>query len=308
MTAIVVHGGAGHFADERVGRVRDGCRQAAAAGFAVLAQGGAALDAAQAAVRALEDDPEFNAGHGAVLTRAGTAEMDAALMCGATSRFGAIAAMANARNAIDIARAVLDDGEHVLLCAGGAWDFARERGFAPADAAAIVTERARERLARAAAEAGRAVPERDPGTVGACAIDSRGHVAAATSTGGMTYKRPGRIGDTPLCGCGTFASGAGAASATGEGEAIIRITMTRFCVDAMARGLSAEDAAWAAIDELGDKVGGEGGIICVDSAGRVGAAHNASRMAFASVIAQPSGELLTRDGVSIARAATLANV
>lgn len=301
MTAIIVHGGAGDFADDRVPRVREGCKRAAGAGHDVLAKGGAALDAVQAAVRVLEDDPELNAGYGAVLTRAGTAEMDAALMCGETLRFGAVAALENARQAIDVARAVLDDGEHVLLCADGAWAFARERGFAPADPSEIITERARLRLARAAQADGRAVPERDPGTVGACAIDARGHVAAATSTGGMTYKRVGRIGDTPLCGCGTFADdGGGAASATGEGEAIIRVTMTRLCVDAMARGLSAHDAAWAAIDELSDRVKGEAGIICVDQSGRVGAAHNSRRMAFATRTSTSA-----HDGIALSRDADL---
>lgn len=289
--AIVVHGGAGLIHPDRYPGAREGCERAARAGLTVLAEGGSALDAAQAAVRVLEDDPAFNAGVGAVLSRAGTAEMDAAVMDGSDLRVGAVAAMANARQPIDIARAVLDDGEHALLCAEGAWAFARERGFAPCDPAAIVTDRAKERLEEARRRAGHTVREVDPelsgeidpGTVGACAIDAGGHVAAATSTGGMTYKRSGRIGDTPLPGAGTYADDrGGAASATGEGEAILRVTMTRTCVELLRSGLPARTAAWASTDELGDRVGGSGGIICLDAGGRIGVAHNSETMSWAA--------------------------
>jgi beta-aspartyl-peptidase (threonine type) len=299
--AIIVHGGAGDIADSRAGAVTAGCDHAARCGLAVLAAGGAALDAAQAAVRALEDDPEFNAGVGAVLSRTGTVELDAAVMDGRTLGFGAVAAMADARQPIDIARAVLDDGEHALLCADGAWAFARARGFRPCAPDALITRRARDRLAAAAASAGRAVGERDPGTVGACAIDARGHVAAATSTGGMTFKRPGRIGDTPLCGCGTYADDrAGAASATGEGEAIIRTTLARVCADAIRAGASAREAAWTAVAEL-ERVGGSGGIICVGRDGRLGAAHNSRRMSFAAGAVAGATPTILGSGVSAGR-------
>jgi L-asparaginase / beta-aspartyl-peptidase len=282
--ALVVHGGAGLFPAERHEAARAGCRRAAEAGLAVLAQGGSALDAVCAAVRVLEDEPTFNAGVGAVLTRDGTVEMDAAVMDGETLRSGAIGAMANARQPIDIARAVLEAGEHVLLCGEGAWRFAREHGFFPCDPAELITERARERLAAEIARHARGEGGRiDPGTVGACAVDARGHVAAATSTGGMTFKRVGRIGDTPLPGCGTYADDrAGAASATGEGERIIDVTMARVCVDARRACADASAAAWAAVDELGDRVGGQGGIVCCDRRGNLGAAHNSPTMAWAS--------------------------
>jgi beta-aspartyl-peptidase (threonine type) len=119
------------------------------------------------------------------------------------------------------------------------------------------------------------------GTVGACAIDRAGHVAAATSTGGITFKRPGRVGDTPLPGCGTYADDqAGAASATGHGESIIRVTMSRSLIDRLRAGASAHEAAWGAVEELGARVAGTGGIICVDRAGRVGLAHNTARMSY----------------------------
>ena len=284
--AIVVHGGAGDldpaFADE----ARAGCERAARAGLAVMAAGRGALEAVWAAVRVLEDDPLFNAGTGSALTRDGTIECDAALMDGASVRIGAVASMVDAPEAISIARAVLEDGEHALLCGDGAWAFARERGFAPAAPGAMVTERARRRLETerqrraAAAAAGGAA---SGGTVGACAIDGAGHVAAGTSTGGTTFKRPGRIGDTPLCGCGTYADDAGgAASATGVGEAIIRVTMTRVCVDAMRGEGSAAAAAWRAIGELGRVTGGTAGIICCDRAGRLGAALSTATMSFAA--------------------------
>ncbi len=205
-------------------------------------------------------------------------------MDGASLRFGGVAAMANAPRAIDVARAVLDDGEAVLLCGDGAWRFAREHGFEPGDPAVLTTERSRERLARAAQDRCDGwVPEIDPGTVGAVAFDANGHVAAATSTGGTTYKRAGRIGDTPLCGCGTYADdAAGAASATGHGESLIRATTALWCVEHMRAGESAVDAAAHGIAALGARVRGEGGVITVDREGRLGASHNSAHMAHAA--------------------------
>jgi len=285
---LVVHGGAGRFSPDRWDAARAGCRAAVEAGLAVLAAGGSAVDASCAAVRVLEDDPTFNAGVGAVLSRAGTIEVDAAVMDGRDLRFGAIGAVANARRPIDFARAVMDDGEHALVCGEAAWAFGRELGFAPCDPSEMISARARERFAleqekRARGPVAPVTDPEDPGTVGACAVDAAGHVAAATSTGGITYKRPGRVGDTPLCGCGTYADDeGGAASATGHGESIIRVTMARVCVDAMRAGGSANAAAWASVHELARRVGGEGGMICCDRDGRVAAAHNSPSMAWAA--------------------------
>jgi beta-aspartyl-peptidase (threonine type) len=280
--AIIVHGGAGDLDPAFAAEARAGCEKAARAGMAAI--GGGAVEAVWAAVRALEDDPLFNAGTGSALTRDGTVECDAALMDGRTVSIGAVAAMPGAPEAISIARAVLEDGEHVLLCGEGAWAFARERGFRPAAPGALVTERSRRRLeAERQRRSGGASPAGGGGTVGACAIDASGHLAAATSTGGTTWKRPGRIGDTPLCGCGTYADdAAGAASATGVGEAIIRVTMTRFCVDAIRLGATAAAAAWRAVEELTRVTGGTAGIICCDPAGRLGAALSTSTMSFAA--------------------------
>lgn len=289
--ALIVHGGAGGVADDRVDAARAGCAAAVRAGLTVLGGGGAALDAVQAAVRVLEDDPEFNAGVGSALTRDGTVEVDAALMDGATLGIGAIGAMEDLRRPIDLARAVLDDGEHVLLVGEAAWAFARERGFVPAAPGELVTARARQRLdeerARRAALA--AAPATGGGTVGACAIDAAGHVAAATSTGGITFKRRGRVGDTPLAGCGTYADDrGGAASATGHGESIIRVTMTRTVVERLRAGVPAPEAAWGAVDELAARIAGTAGVICVDFQGRLGLAHNTPRMSFAhATLAHP---------------------
>jgi len=290
--AIVVHGGAGKIDDERVPAALTGCRAAAARGLAVLARGGSALDAVQEAVRALEDDPQFNAGIGAALARDGTVELDASIMDGATLGFGAVGAVPELRRPVDLARAVLDDGEHCLLVGAHAWTFARERGFEPAAPGELITARARARLQAAQARALRGGAGEEAGTVGACAIDAAGHVAAATSTGGTTYKRPGRVGDTPLPGCGTYADDrAGAASATGFGERIMRVTLARLAADLMRGGKSAAEAAALAIAELALRVGGDAGIICVDPAGRIGAARSSKTMphAWASV-ASPEPE------------------
>lgn len=291
MPAIVVHGGAGDLDPAASGEARAGCERAARAGLEAMARGGSAVDAVWAAVRVLEDDPLFNAGTGSALTRDGTVECDAAVMDGRSVRIGAVASMRDAPEAISVARAVLEDGEHALLCGDGAWAFARERGFAPAAPGAMVTERSRRRLeaerAKRAAGGGRA---QGGGTVGACAVDAGGHVAAATSTGGTTFKRPGRIGDTPLCGCGTYADDqGGAASATGVGEAIIRVTMTRVCVDAMRRGEPAAAAAWQSVRELARVTGSAAGIICCDAAGRVGAALSTATMSFGAGRLDPGG-------------------
>jgi beta-aspartyl-peptidase (threonine type) len=310
--AIVVHGGAAPWDSAYHDAARAGCRAAVDAGLAVLARGGSAVDAVVAAVRALEEAPVFNAGVGAVLTRAGTFELDAAIMDGHGLRFGGVAAMANARAPIEVARAVMEDGEHALLCAEGAWAFARERGFAPCDPAELRTERAAARLRavldqrarRAGGDGpgdapGAAPGADDPGTVGACAIDAQGHVAAATSTGGITGKRPGRIGDTPLPGCGTYADDrGGAASATGVGEAIMRVAMTKACVTRLARGHDALGAVRASVDELATDGRGEGGIICCDRNGRLGAAHNSSHMAYGAGILHEQRRTII-DGIAL---------
>ncbi|MBL8621972.1 MAG: isoaspartyl peptidase/L-asparaginase [Myxococcales bacterium] len=282
MIAIVVHGGAGTIEPARHAAATAGCAAAARRGYARLAAGGAALDAVQAAVRALEDDPAFNAGVGAVLTRDGTVELDAAIMDGVDGRIGAIAAVPDLRRPIDLARAVLDDGEHVLLAGAAAWAFARRHGHAPAPPGTMVTARA---LARWRAQRIERAAEVGGGTVGAVAIDGAGRLAAATSTGGILGKRPGRVGDSPLPGCGTWADRGLAASATGPGEAIIRATLTRRLALAVEAGATPAAAAAALLDEMiatGGAAAGAG-VIAVDRAGRIAATHRTPTMAFAAV-------------------------
>ncbi|MEP6862196.1 MAG: isoaspartyl peptidase/L-asparaginase [Deltaproteobacteria bacterium] len=264
MTAIIVHGGAGAVEPERHARLRDGVRAAAAAGDAILATGGPALDAVVAAVRVLEDDPEFNAGRGSALTRDGTVETDASIMCGATHRVGAVAAVPDLGNAIALARAVLDANEHAILAGAAAWRFAAEVGITPAPAGSLITDRARARLA---AKLG----SKTGGTVGAVARDRDGRFAAATSTGGIVGKRSGRVGDSPVPGAGTWADANLALSATGDGEAILRVALTRSI--AARTALDEADlraAIIAELRELARLTGGSAGVIGVDRGGVIG--------------------------------------
>ncbi|MBX3251780.1 MAG: isoaspartyl peptidase/L-asparaginase, partial [Myxococcales bacterium] len=255
---LVVHGGAGRVDPSVRAAHVAGCERAAAAGFEVLRGGGSALDAVQRAVQVLEDDPLYNAGTGGSLTRAGTLELDAALMDGASLRAGAVCALPPFPSPIAIARRVLEDGQHVLLAAEGAAAFAREQGFATSDA--MITDKARERLERW--RAGQVGEGWAGGTVGAVACDGRGHVAAATSTGGTVGKRPGRVGDSPILGAGTWADDeTGACSATGVGEAILRVGLARVACEGAAT--DAQAAVERALARLEARVGGEAGLILV---------------------------------------------
>ncbi|HWT84998.1 MAG TPA: isoaspartyl peptidase/L-asparaginase, partial [Myxococcales bacterium] len=199
--AVAVHGGAGTSAGADPTRYFEGTRRAAEAGLRVLLQGGSALDAAQAAAVILEDDPEFNAGIGAALTSAGEVELDASCMDGTTLRAGAVACVKTVKNPILAARRVCDDSPHVLMCATGAEAFARELGIPEVPNPALITARQRARwqeLHDLAQKEGADSVRRNIGTIGAVAVDARGRVAACTSTGGTMYKRPGRVGDTPI--------------------------------------------------------------------------------------------------------------
>jgi len=263
VTALVVHGGAGEVAAERHDRLREGVRAAAAAGDAILAAGGSALDAAVAAVRVLEDDPEFNAGLGSALTRDGTVETDASVMDGERQRVGAVAAVPDLGCAIALARAVLDAGEHAILAGPAAWRFAAEVGIAPAPAGSLVTARARQRLADVLAKRARS----SGGTVGAVARDRAGRFAAATSTGGIAGKRAGRVGDSPIPGAGTWADVRAAVSATGDGEAILRVALARGVAARIAAGQPAPAATRDALAELARITGGSAGAIALDATG-----------------------------------------
>jgi len=271
---IVVHGGAGRIEPEREESVLKGVQRARDAGWAVLAAGGSALEAAVAAVRVLEDDPAFNAGTGSALNRQGFVEMDAAVMVGEGLRFGAVAAVRDVKNPILLAREVMDS-EHILLSGEGASLFARERGIPRHPPEALITERALRRWQKIRRQGGRT-----SGTVGAVALDAEGNLAAATSTGGIVDKRVGRIGDTPLVGAGTYAeAGLGAASATGEGEYLARALVAYRAVHAL-KNQDPEAAAREALD-LARALGGEGGLILLAADGRFSAVHTSPKMSYA---------------------------
>ena len=262
--ALLVHGGAGTVAPERHARVRAGVRAAAEVGHAVLAAGGSALDAVVAAVRVLEDDPEYNAGTGAALTRDGLVQTDAAVMDGATQRVGAVGAVPDLGCAVQLARAVLDAGEHAMLVGPMAWHFAAEHGIRPVLDGSLVTDRARARLQAVLARPG----AQDGGTVGAVARDARGHLAAATSTGGIAGKRSGRVGDSPIAGAGTWADGAAAVSATGDGEAILRVALAHAIAVRVSLGATPAAAADASLADLARVTGGTAGVIVLTTTDR----------------------------------------
>ncbi len=272
--AIVVHGGAGGLPRDgaRRDRMHAGAAAAVEAGHAVLAAGRTSLEAVEAAVVVLEDDPEFNAGRGAALTEYGRVELDASMMDGTNRAAGAVAAVRGVRNPIRAARAVLDEGRHVLLVGAPATDFAATAGLDFESETWFVTERERLALANSAAEPAR-------GTVGAVARDANGRLAAATSTGGVSGQRLGRVGDSPLIGAGTWADDATVAvSCTGHGESVIRSALAHE-VDALLRhrGLGLEDACAIAIEGLG-RWGQDGGLIAVSSHGEVAAKFNSAAM------------------------------
>jgi L-asparaginase / beta-aspartyl-peptidase len=277
--SVLVHGGSGDLPATLVDPHVEGCRRAALAAAQVLRAGGSALDAVERAVVVLEDDPQFNAGTGACLNEEGLIELDAAIMEGAGLRGGGVCALPPFANPIAIARAVLEDGRHVLYSGEGAARFAVDRGFVRAKSEAMTTEHARARWAEVRAKKATT----GGGTVGAVARDLGGTVAAATSTGGRIDKAIGRVGDSPVLGAGTYADNdAGACSATGEGEAILRVCLARAATNLTAAGVPPEDAARAAVATMGARVGGSGGVILVDRLGRLGLARNTRTMTWAA--------------------------
>ncbi len=271
---LAVHGGAGRIVPEELGAqraaaARRGLGQSLTAGMAVLRDGGSALDAVVAAVMVLEDDEQFNAGRGAVLTSAGGVEHDAAVADGATRRAGAVTCVSGIRNPVLAARAVLERTPHVLMSGAGAQALARQEGLAFVPANWFVTARRQEQLTRILPSS-RTEPETTGDTVGAVALDGEGHLAAATSTGGTTGQLAGRVGDTPLVGAGTWADDRSCAvSATGDGEALI-LSVFAHEVDALVRlaGLSLGAACQRALQEVKARAG-TGGCIAVGPDGTV---------------------------------------
>lgn len=279
--SILVHGGAGDVAAERLPLHVAGCERAAAAGAAVLAAGGSALDAVQRAVEVLEDDPSFNAGTGACLNADGAIELDASIMDGATLEAGGVCALPPFKNPIAIARRVMRRSRHALLAGEGAMRFALAEGFERADPEAMITALARARLE--AARGKDAPANGSGGTVGAVARDARGHVAAATSTGGTVNKLPGRVGDSPIVGAGTYADDAiGACSTTGHGEAMMRVCLAKTTLDAT-RTMGAAPAARTSLAMMHTRTQGTGGAIVIGQDGTLGLARSTRTMSWAAV-------------------------
>lgn len=304
--ALALHGGAGTIAregaqPERLERSRNALRAALDAGWRVLLDGGTALDAVEQTVRMLEDEPLFNAGRGAVYTHEGAHEMDAAVMDGRTGLAGAVATVRGVRNPVSLARAVIERSPHVLLVGNGAEAFAREMGMLFEPDAYFHTEERYQQWQEARAKArieldhGGSTPDAPPpaalsldkrpleersGTVGAVARDSAGNLAAATSTGGMTNKRWGRVGDAPLIGAGTWADNATCAvSCTGHGEYFIRSVVAHDVHARMAYGgLSLEEACHAVVMDHLARIGGEGGLIAVGVDGSIALPFNSAGM------------------------------
>ena len=282
---LVVHGGAGIIEPGQLTAAKEAAIRAAlslalATGAAVLAAGGAALDAAEAAVRVLEDDPHFNAGRGSVFTYEGRVEMDAAVMDGRTRDAGAVTGVTATRNPVSLARRVMEASPHVLLSREGADAFSREQGLEPAGPDWLEIDERRAQLAELKARGADYFDvDMKYGTVGAVACDKAGHLAAATSTGGITGKRWGRIGDSPLIGAGTYADDrAGAVSATGSGEFFIRAVVAHeICARARIAGEGVLPAARAVIKDVG-ALGGTGGVIVVGPDGTGGWAFNSTGM------------------------------
>jgi beta-aspartyl-peptidase (threonine type) len=267
---VVVHGGAGAWkrGSDALAAGRAACEQAAAAGRDLLVNGGCALDAVEAAVRALEDAPMLNAGRGSYPNSDGIIEMDALIMDGATLAFGAVAALQRVLNPIAVARRVMTDTPHGLLAGEGASSFADRIGFARCANEDLIVERA--------------APAGASDTVGAVALDDAGNLAAATSTGGIPGKLPGRVGDSPIAGAGGYADNAsGAVSATGDGEAFIKLVVSKHVCDEIAAGLTAQAACDAATRLLASRLGASGGLIAVDRAGRPGISFNTPAMPWA---------------------------
>jgi beta-aspartyl-peptidase (threonine type) len=282
---MVIHGGAGtiersQMTAENEEAHRAGLEQSLKAGYEVLERGGSSLDAVEAAIHVLEDNPLFNAGKGAVFTHEGTNELDASIMDGKTLKAGAVAGLKHIRNPISLARLVMEKSPHVMLAGDGAEAFAKKMGVTLVDQKYFYTDERWQELQKKLKTTPAPLSDKDRhGTVGAVALDNAGNLAAGTSTGGTTNKEFGRIGDSPIIGAGTYANNhTCAVSCTGDGEYFIR-SLVAHDVSAMMeyKGMPVKDAAQAAIDKVG-KLGGTGGLIAVDKEGNFAMPFNTSGM------------------------------
>jgi L-asparaginase / beta-aspartyl-peptidase len=316
---LLIHGGAWDIPADQLDAHEQGVFDALQEGWRILDNGGSALDAVEASVTSLENDPAFDAGRGSFLTRDGRVQLDALLMDGTTLRAGGVACVERIRNPIQAARLVLDKSPHVYFVGPGAEAFAESQGMTLIDNSELVLDRERQRLAQAQAREQAGAPDRtfsghaapseppDPNqtshdteshdTVGAVALDSEGRLAAATSTGGTLNKDPGRVGDSSLIGCGCYADNASAAvSLTGWGEPIMKLVLGKWATDRVLAGRSPEQVAPEAMAYLLRRAGGHGGIILLAPDGRYGLAHNTPRMAWSLHTAEgPRTGTLLRD-------------
>lgn len=305
--ALVVHGGAGVIERESMDAETDAAYRAAMnralqTGAAVLSEGGSALDAVEAVIREMEDDPLFNAGRGAVFSAAGLNELDAAIMDGETLNAGAIAGVTRIQHPISLARLVMEESRHLMFTGDGAETFAEEQGMAFVDPAWFFTERRWQALERALASQGLPIPPRPEGapepepvdhteldrldrehrfgTVGVVVLDGNGNIAAGTSTGGLTAKRWGRVGDSPIIGAGTYASNESCGvSGTGTGEYFIRLTIAReICALVQYEDMSLQAAADEVIQNRLTALGGDGGIVALTPDGQIAWSFNTPGM------------------------------
>jgi beta-aspartyl-peptidase (threonine type) len=310
--SLIVHGGAWNIPDEAVDDCHNGIRRALKAGWQILSAGGAAPDAVEATIVVMEDDPTFDAGIGSHLNRDGRVQLDAIMMEGETLKAGAVAAVERIRNPIRLARCILEKSEHMMLVAAGAEKFAAENGMPLSDPEDLVIDRERSAWGRCLEDSHAAEHHIDHefGTVGAVALDSHGRLVAGTSTGGTCCKFPGRVGDSPLIGCGCYADAqAGGVSCTGHGEGIMKIVMAKMAVDLLAGvessssreeghqpaigwgkqsmaslgGHDAQFVANACIRQLAVRAHTTGGLILLDRTGHPAAAFNTTRMAYGFV-------------------------
>ncbi|MCL4394821.1 MAG: isoaspartyl peptidase/L-asparaginase [Chloroflexi bacterium] len=284
---LIVHGGASDIPENEVEPRRLAVHAAAEIGWKVLANGGSTLDAVEAAIASMEDDPALNAGTGSSLNREGEIEMDASFMDGRTLDAGAVAGVRRVKHPIRLARRVLES-EHTLLIGNGADAFAAECGIPLVDNSEMFTPATLAKWKEASAHppSGQYMPHGtiSGGTVGCVAVDRAGNVAAGTSTGGLSFKRVGRVGDSPIIGSGVYADNLlGGASSTGWGESIMRVVLAKYAVDALASDAEPKPVAQKAIEYLARRVGGSGGIIIADRSGRIGFAYNTTHMAHAYV-------------------------
>ncbi len=284
---MLVHGGAWAIPDDAVEAHQRGVRNAVETGWQVLARGGTAMDAVEEAIVAMEEDETFDAGRGSFLNEDGRVQLDALMMDGATLQAGGVGCVERLRNPIRAARKVLSDSPHIYFVGEGAERFAEEHGMALCDNQELVIPRELARWKDAKKQQKLKVPPEFSGmeshdTVGAVALDAHGNIAAGTSTGGTLNKAAGRVGDSSLIGCGCYADNLSAAvSTTGWGEPMMKLVLSKWAADRVEMGEAPQQVAEAAIERLFTRLKGHGGIILLDSQGRIGLAHNTPRMAWA---------------------------